>query len=105
MMIHTLPLVVVDFESTGVDPTEARIVQIAMMKILPNRKDEETKNILVNPTIPIPPSATEIHGITDEMVKGKPTFKQYSKSIHEFIKGCNILGFNSNAYDIVLLYY
>lgn len=96
------PIVFFDLESTGVDTEIDRIVQIAAIKVHPNGKREE-RNILINPTIPIPVEASEVHGITDDMVKDKPTFNQYAKSIRDFFFGCDIGGFNSDSYDLNLL--
>lgn len=96
------PLITFDLESTGVDTESARIVQIAAIKRNVDGTKEE-KNFLINPTIPIPIECTEIHGITDEMVKDAPTFKQIAKSVKNWFKDCDIAGFNSDVYDIPLL--
>ena len=72
----TRPIAVIDAETTGVNAQEDRIVDICIIKILPNG-EKETLNSLINPTIPIPAEATEIHGITDADVQGKPTFKEF----------------------------
>lgn len=101
-MLITRPIVFLDFESTGVDPMTARILQIACIKINIDGTTEE-KDILVNPTIPIPEESTKIHGITNEMVKDQPTFKERSKAFYKFLLGCDIGGYNSDDYDIPLL--
>lgn len=98
----TRPLITFDLESTSVDTEIARIVQIAAIKRNIDGTKEE-KNLLINPTIPIPPECTEIHGITDEMVKDAPTFKQIAQSMKNWFKDCDISGFNSDSYDIPLL--
>ena len=98
----TKPLITFDLESTSVDTETARIVQIAAIKRNIDGTKEE-KNLLINPTIPIPPESTEIHGITDEMVKDAPTFKQVAQSMKNWFFGCDISGFNSDSYDIALL--
>ena len=71
----TKPIVFFDLETTGLQIAKDRIVEIAILKILPNGK-KESKRWLVNPTIPIPKETTEIHGITDENVANKPTFSE-----------------------------
>lgn len=96
------PICFFDLESTSVDTEVARIVQIAGIKIFPDGKREE-KNILINPEIKIPIECTEIHGITDEMVKDKPTFRQYAQGIKDWFYGSDIGGFNSDSYDVNLL--
>lgn len=101
-MILEKPICIFDIESTGVSTSTDRIVQIAVIKLLPNGTKEE-KEVLINPEIPIPQESTEVHGITDDMVKDAPTFKQLSKSINEFFEGCDIGGFNSDSFDINIL--
>lgn len=96
------PLCVLDLETTGTDVDRSKIVEICVLKVMPDGS-EEIKTLLINPGIPIPVEASNIHGITDEMVKGKPTFVQISKSLHDYIKGCDIVGFNSNKFDVPML--
>ncbi|GAF93458.1 unnamed protein product, partial [marine sediment metagenome] len=78
------------------------IVQIAAIKIHPDGK-EETKQTVVNPQIKIPKEASDVHGITDEMVKDSPTFLQISKSMSGWLSGCDLGGYNSDHFDIPLL--
>lgn len=96
------PIVFFDLETTGVNTSKDRIVQIALIKIYPNGEQEQ-KSTLINPTIPIPAGATEVHGITDEMVKDAPTFSQIAKSLLEQIGGCDLGGYNSDSFDVPLL--
>jgi DNA polymerase-3 subunit epsilon len=98
----TKPIIFFDLETTGIDIAKERICQIACIKIDLDGKQTE-KELLINPTIPIPKEATEIHGITDEMVADKPTFANISKSLFEFFEGCDIAGYNSNVFDVPLL--
>jgi DNA polymerase-3 subunit epsilon len=98
----TRPLVFFDLETTGTDIARDRVVQIAALKIHPGG-DEEMKSRLINPTVPIPPAATAIHGITDADVAGAPTFRDLAKSMLEFFQGADLAGFNSNRYDLPLL--
>lgn len=96
------PLIVFDLETTGTSISDDKIVQLAVIKKQPDGKVEK-KTMLLNPGRPIPKEATEVHGITDEMVKDKPFFKQIAKSLFEFFFGCDLGGFNSDQFDIPLL--
>ena len=64
---------------------------------------EIVKTRRVNPEMPIPAEATEIHHITDDDVRNEPTFRQIAKSLAQLFVGCDIAGFNSNRFDIPLL--
>ncbi len=96
------PLVFFDLETTGINITRDRIVEISLLKISPNGK-EETKTRRINPEMPIPPEATNIHKITDDDVKDCPTFKQIAKSLTEMLEGCDMAGFNSSRFDVPML--
>lgn len=96
------PICFFDLETTGVNITTDRIVEIAILKVYPDGK-EESKTWLVNPEMPIPKEVTAIHGITDADVADKPTFKELAKEIHKMIKDADLGGFNSNRFDIPLL--
>ena len=96
------PIAFIDLETTGVSLSADRIVEIAIIKILPDGT-RQVKRKLINPEMPIPPVVTEIHGITDEMVKGAPTFKQAGNELKQFIEGCDMGGYNSNRFDIPML--
>lgn len=96
------PLIFFDLETTGTDTIHDRIVEISYLKVHPNGK-EEVKTKRINPEMPIPPSSTAIHGISDEDVKDCPTFKQIAKSLAAQMEGCDLAGFNSSRFDIPLL--
>ncbi|WP_299552158.1 3'-5' exonuclease [Seonamhaeicola sp.] len=98
----TKPICFFDLETTGVNISKDRIVEISILKIHPNGK-EESKTWLVNPEIPIPKEVTAIHGISDEDVADKPIFKVLAKDIYNMIKDSDLGGFNSNRFDIPLL--
>lgn len=102
MLQLTKPLAFIDLETTGVNLATDRIVEIAIVKILPDSK-RSTKRRLINPQIPIPKQASDLHGITDEMVKDAPTFKQLAHELKQILDGCDIAGYNSNRFDIPLL--
>jgi len=93
------PLVIFDLETTGLFPRKDRIVELAAVKMNPDGS-EETLELLLDPTIPIPPETTAVHGISDEDVKGLPTFADKADEIYAFFEGCDVSGFNSDRYDI-----
>lgn len=96
------PLVFFDLETTGINTTKDRIVELSLLKIHPNGKEEQ-KTRRLNPEMPIPAEATAIHGITDDDVKDCPTFKQIARSLAEQLEGCDLAGFNSSRFDVPLL--
>ncbi|MBM0653675.1 3'-5' exonuclease [Capnocytophaga genosp. AHN8471] len=96
------PICFFDLETTGINITKDRIVEISILKVYPNG-NKESKTWLVNPTIPIPKAASDVHGITDERVAGEPTFKELAKQIHNMIKDSDLAGYNSDRFDIPLL--
>jgi len=96
------PLAFIDLETTGIDVVNDRIVQIAVLKVLPDGKEIPTGR-KVNPTIPIPLEASKIHGIYDEDVKNEPTFAQIAQKLAAFIDDSDFAGYNSNRFDIPLL--
>lgn len=98
----TKPIVFFDLETTGLDITKDRIIEISILKIYPDQK-KETYTRRINPTIPISEAAKNITGITDEDVKDKPTFKEVANEILEFIGNADIAGYNSNRFDLPLL--
>ncbi len=98
----TRPIAFIDLETTGVNISADRIVEIAIVKILPNG-EKQSKRKIINPTIAIPQGAIDVHGITNEMVKDAPTFKQIANEIKQFIDNCDIGGYNSNRFDIPML--
>lgn len=96
------PIVFIDLETTGINIATDRIIEIAIVKILPD-KTKVVKRKLVNPQMPIPKSSSEIHGITDDMVKEAPTFKEIANELKQFIDNADLSGYNSNRFDIPLL--
>lgn len=96
------PIVFFDLETTGINIVTDRIVELSYLKIFPNG-NEEGKTIRINPTVPIPPKTTEIHGISDEDVKDEPTFAEVAKSLTKVLEGADLAGYNSNKFDIPLL--
>ena len=96
------PLCVFDLETTGLQVTKDRIVQIAVIKINPDGLKEEL-NLIVNPEMEIPQEVIDIHGITNERAKECPTFKELAVQVATFIGNSDLAGFNSNKFDIPVL--
>lgn len=96
------PIAFFDLETTGVNLSTDRIIEVAIIKILPDGT-RQVKRKLLNPGIPIPPETTAIHGITDDMVKDAPSFKQCGNELKQFIENCDMGGYNSNRFDIPIL--
>ena len=96
------PLVFFDLETTGVNLTADRIVEISTVKLMPDGTIEE-RTRRINPEMHIPEEATAVHHIKDEDVRNEPTFKQVAKSLAKMLEGCDLAGFNSNRFDIPML--
>lgn len=96
------PIVFFDLETTGINITKDRIVEISVLKVMPDGSvTERTRRI--NPEMHIPEEATAVHHITDEDVANEPTFRQVAKSLAEMFKGSDIAGYNSNRFDVPML--
>ncbi|MFL2663618.1 MAG: exonuclease domain-containing protein [Crocinitomicaceae bacterium] len=95
-------LCVFDLETTGLQVTKDRIVQIAALKIHPDGKEEEL-NLVVNPEMEIPQEVIDIHGITNEMAIKAPTFRALAEQIKSFFGDSDLAGYNSNKFDIPVL--
>lgn len=96
------PLVFFDLETTGVNVTKDRIVELSFVKLMPNQ-ERETFTQRINPLIPIPAETSLIHGIYDEDVKDAPTFKEIARNLHKFLEGCDLAGFNIIKFDVPVL--
>ena len=90
------PIIFFDLETTGTNITTDRIVEISMIKIMPNGEEKE-RTLRINPEMPIPAEATAVHHITDEDVANCRTFKEIAKDLAQSFVGCDIAGFNSIA--------
>jgi DNA polymerase III subunit epsilon len=96
------PLAFIDLETTGVNTASDRVVEIAIVKIMTDGAKLQ-KRKLVNPEMPIPPDASAVHGITNQMVENAPTFKQVANEIKQFLDHCDLGGYNSNKFDVPML--
>ncbi len=97
-----IPLCFFDLETTGINITQDRIIEIAVIKVMPNGEVIRKSN-LVNPTVAISPESTAIHGITNEDVANKPTFKEIAKEYVKFFEGADLAGFNILKFDVPML--
>ena len=96
------PLAFFDLETTGLQIATDRIVEISVVKAMPDGTTEKfTKRI--NPTIPISEESSSIHGIFDEDIKDEPTFANIANELNQFIGNSDLAGYNSNKFDIPLL--
>ena len=96
------PLAIIDLETTGINLGSDRIVEIAIVKIMQDGK-KIVKRKLINPEMPIPQGSTDIHGITNEMIRDAPTFRQVANELKQFLDNCDLAGYNSNRFDIPML--
>jgi DNA polymerase-3 subunit epsilon len=97
-----IPLCFFDLETTGTNITQDRIIEIAVIKMMPNGEIVRKSNV-VNPTITISSESTAIHGISNEDVKDKPTFKEVAREYAKFFEGADIAGFNVLKFDVPVL--
>ena len=98
----TRPLAVLDVQSTGLDPSNARIVKLSVLKVDPDGS-EHVKSVVVNPGVPIPPGATQVHGISDLDVMDMPVFRSYARALADHLDGCDIAGFGIERFGLPLL--
>lgn len=96
------PLAFFDLETTGVNVASDRIVEISILKAMPDGS-EIVKTLKINPGMPIPLESSLVHGIYDEDVKNEPTFKQIGEELARFLDDCDLAGYNSNRFDIPVL--
>jgi DNA polymerase-3 subunit epsilon len=93
------PVVFLDLETTGINVSADRIVEISLLKVTPDGK-EQWMTSRVNPEMPIPPKVTAIHGISDSDVADSPTFGEIAKNVAAFMEGCDLAGYNAVKFDI-----
>lgn len=96
------PIAFFDLETTGINISSDRIVEFAFIKVMPGG-EIINRSSRINPTIPIPIESSLIHGIYDEDVKDKPTFKSLAKDLAKFLEGCDLGGFNIIKFDVPVL--
>jgi DNA polymerase-3 subunit epsilon len=96
------PLVIFDLETTGLDLVKDRVIQLSYIKVYPDGHEERGDEI-INPEKPIPDEVVQLTGISNDDVKGKPTFKQLATNLSQVFSGSDIAGFNSNHFDVPML--
>lgn len=99
----TRPLVFLDIESTGVDPQRDRIVELSLVIFRPERDEPEIRTRRLNPGVPIPAEATEVHGITDDDVVTEPEFRRIAEGLLFLLEDCDLAGTNIRRYDLPML--
>lgn len=102
MITSQKPIAVFDLETTGLDISNDRIVEIAIFKIHPDGTEEKYEK-RINPEMKISEESVEIHGISNEMLKDAPTFRDIAKEVAGFIGDAHLVGYNSNKFDIPIL--
>ncbi|MBO5721555.1 MAG: 3'-5' exonuclease [Lentisphaeria bacterium] len=96
------PLVFFDIESTGTNPYRDRIVEIAVIKVMPDGSREDVVR-RINPTIPIPEGASAVHGIYDADVADAPTFDVIAHNLFNYLDNCDLAGYNIVKFDVPML--
>jgi len=96
------PLAFFDLETTGVNVGADRIVEIAILKAMPDGS-EVIKTMRIHPEMPIPLQSSLIHGIYDEHIADSPKFREVAAELAEFIGDADLAGYNSNRFDIPVL--
>jgi DNA polymerase-3 subunit epsilon len=97
------PLAIIDLETTGTVPQSDRIVEMGILKVTPDGRRCQ-RVLRLNPGVPIPASATEVHGITDADVAEKPRFVEVAADLITLLDGCDLGGFNLKRFDLRLLH-
>lgn len=97
------PLAFFDLETTGINITTDRILEISIVKVLPGNNEVEIKTERINPMIPIPLESSLIHGIYEKDIADKPAFKELAHVFNNFLKGCDLAGFNILKFDVPVL--
>lgn len=96
------PIAFFDLETTGLNPTNDRIVEISVLRVNLDGSEEQ-RTWLLNPEIPISAEAASVHGYTNEMVADKPTFRQMAPEIAKFLTNCDLAGYNILKFDLPML--
>ncbi len=101
--LMSLDAVAIDTETTGLDARTARIVEIAVLRMRGLRLSHEgSLDLIIRPQIPIPASASEIHGITEKDLRGAPEFRHVVAALDERINDAVVIGHNI-GYDLAVI--
>ena len=96
------PLVFMDLETTGLNVSQDRIVELALIRVAPSG-DVTEKVRRFNPGVPIPAEASAVHGITDADVADEPPFAARARSLARLLESCDLGGFNLRRFDLPML--
>jgi DNA polymerase-3 subunit epsilon len=92
--------IVLDTETTGIDPSEGhRIIEIGCVELMERQLTGRNYHVYINPDREIEAEAITIHGITNEFLADKPKFADIASEFFEFIKGAELVIHNA-AFDI-----
>ena len=100
--LHSVPAVVADTETTGLDTANDRIIEIAAVRILNGATQDDRFSEMVQPGIPIPPRSTEIHGIVDADVAGARAFPDVMARFSDWTGSDVLIGY-SLGFDLAVL--
>lgn len=94
-MLSTRPLVFLDIETTGGSPAASRITEVGALRV-ENGKVVATYSQLINPEQPVPGFITRMTGISDDMVRDKPTFAGIADELEAFLGDAVFIAHNVN---------
>lgn len=99
--------VALDIESTGVDPRKDRIIEMHMRQVeWPLLRTLWSATYSFDPEMPIPPEATLVNGLTDEMVKDCAPFRYYAQHLRSRLSDdCVVIAYNGRRFDVPLLHH
>jgi DNA polymerase-3 subunit epsilon len=96
-------LIFFDIESTGLHVLKDRIIQIGLIKYKKSGDSPEEKEYLLNPGVPISAEAFAVHGISVDMIRNKPSFKDIADELFDWIDNADLAGYNSDRFDVPML--
>jgi len=95
--------IVLDTETTGIDPTDGhRIVEIGAIELFNHMPTGATFHVYLNPQRPMPPEAFEVHGLDDAFLADKPLFSNIASEFMAFISDARLVIHNA-AFDLRFL--
>ncbi len=98
---RTAPFVVIDVETTGLDPAEDRVCEVGAIRLAGGREQARFQS-LVQPGRPMPETARAKHGITDEMLREAPPFGRIAADLRQFMAGSVLVAQNAE-FDVAFL--
>ena len=99
----SLNAIAFDSETTGLDTSQARMIQLGAVRILHGEVDEsQSFQSLINPGLPIPPASQAIHGISDTDVASAPGFSEVVQAFDDWCQDSVLVGYAS-GFDLAML--